>query len=68
MPGAYDESPDQPIGFGPFQLYPATRILKTDIDPVDIGGRAFDIGVALLRRPYEVVTRALRASVAEHQR
>jgi DNA-binding response OmpR family regulator len=51
-----DESPDQPIGFGPFELYPATRILKKDMGPVDIGGRAFDILVALLRRPNEVVT------------
>ena len=50
-------SGDRPIGFGPFQLYPAARILKKDLDPVDIGGRAFDILVALLRRPNEIVTK-----------
>jgi predicted ATPase/DNA-binding winged helix-turn-helix (wHTH) protein len=52
-----DDSGDRPIGFGPFQLYPAARILKKNLDPVDIGGRAFDILVALLRRPNEIVTK-----------
>jgi len=32
-----DDSGDRPIGFGLFQLYPAARILKKDLDPVDIG-------------------------------
>jgi DNA-binding response OmpR family regulator len=57
VPRTYDDSSDQPIGFGSFQLYPATRILKKDMDPVDIGGRAFYILIALLRRPNEVVTK-----------
>jgi predicted ATPase/DNA-binding winged helix-turn-helix (wHTH) protein len=52
-----DDSEERPIGFGPFQLYPAARILKKNLDPVDIGGRAFDILVALLRRPNEIVTK-----------
>jgi DNA-binding response OmpR family regulator len=36
---------------------PVTRILKKDLETVNIGGRAFDILVALLRRPNEVVTK-----------
>ena len=52
-----DDSGDRAIGFGPFHLYPAARILKKNLDPIDIGGRAFDILVALLRRPNEIVTK-----------
>src|ERR1700722_3287998 len=57
MPTTSDASADQPIGFGPFQLYPAARILKNDLDTVNIGGRAFDLLLALVRRPNEVVTK-----------
>jgi predicted ATPase/DNA-binding winged helix-turn-helix (wHTH) protein len=57
MPSKSEDPADRPIGFGPFQLYPATRILKKDLKTVNIGGRAFDILVALLRRPNEIVTK-----------
>jgi DNA-binding winged helix-turn-helix (wHTH) protein len=57
MPSTSEDPADRPIGFGPFQLYPVTRILKKDLETVNIGGRAFDILVALLRRPNEIVTK-----------
>ena len=57
MPRTSDDSTDQPIGFGQFLLYPAARILKKDLDTVNIGGRAFDLLLALLRQPNEIVTK-----------
>ncbi len=51
------EPTDQPIGFGPFRLYAAARILKRNMETVSIGGRAFDILLALLKRPNDVVTK-----------
>src|SRR6202453_3184083 len=57
MPRTSDDSADQPIGFGQFLLYPAARILKKDLDTVNIGGRAFDLLLALLRQPNEIVTK-----------
>src|ERR1700678_606607 len=57
MPTTSDDLADPPIGFGPFQLYPTARILKNDLDTVNIGGRAFDLLLALVRRPNEVVTK-----------
>jgi len=37
--------------FGPFRLAPSRRLLLRDGEPVDIGGRAFDMLVALVERP-----------------
>ncbi|SEN20980.1 Predicted ATPase [Luteibacter sp. UNCMF331Sha3.1] len=39
------------VAFGPFLLAPARRLLLRDGEPVDIGGRAFDMLVALVERP-----------------
>ena len=43
--------------FGPFRLTPRSRLLVRGEEPVTIGGRAFDILVALVERAGEVVSR-----------
>jgi DNA-binding winged helix-turn-helix (wHTH) protein len=43
------------VSFGPFRLYPAQRLLKKGEDSVKLGGRAFDILLALVERAGEVV-------------
>src|ERR1700748_2296822 len=43
------------VSFGPFRLYPAQRLLKKGEDPVKLGGRAFDILLALVERAGEVI-------------
>ena len=43
------------VSFGPFRLYPAQRLLKRGEDPVKLGARAFDILLALVECPGEVV-------------
>jgi DNA-binding winged helix-turn-helix (wHTH) protein len=45
------------IAFGPFRVFPIRRLLTQDGDPVRIGSRAFDILLALLERPGELVTK-----------
>jgi len=46
------------VSFGPFRLYPAQRLLKKGEDPVKLGGRAFDILLALVERAGEVVAQS----------
>ena len=43
--------------FGPYQLLPAQQILREGDQPVRLGGRAFDILVALVERAGELVER-----------
>jgi predicted ATPase/DNA-binding winged helix-turn-helix (wHTH) protein len=43
------------VSFGPFQLYPERSLLLEQDQPVRLGGRAFDMLVALVERPGEVV-------------
>jgi predicted ATPase/DNA-binding winged helix-turn-helix (wHTH) protein len=43
------------ISFGPFQLFPKSRLLEKDGAPLHIGGRALDILIFLAERPGEVV-------------
>ena len=45
----------RPIGFGHFVVLPAARTLLLKGAPVDIGGRAFDLLMVLLRSRGEVV-------------
>ena len=45
------------IGFGPFRLNPAERSLTRDGVRVDLGGRAFDLLVALASRPNALVSK-----------
>jgi len=45
------------ISFGPFELAVAERVLLEDGKPVQLGGRAFDILVALVERAGQVVSK-----------
>jgi DNA-binding winged helix-turn-helix (wHTH) protein len=45
------------LAFGPFRVFPLQRLLTEDGHPVRIGSRAFEILVALLERPGELVTK-----------
>ncbi|HEX2010551.1 MAG TPA: winged helix-turn-helix domain-containing protein, partial [Roseateles sp.] len=44
------------LNFGPFTLQPAHRVLLEGAQPVHLGGRAFDLLLALLERPGEVLS------------
>jgi predicted ATPase/DNA-binding winged helix-turn-helix (wHTH) protein len=46
---------DLVLSFGPFRLVPAQRVLQQDGQAVRLGGRAFDLLLALALRPGEVV-------------
>lgn len=48
-------SMEQGLGFGPFALYPEQKLLLEDGAPVDLGSRALDILVLLVRRRGELV-------------
>ena len=43
------------FGFGPFQISPKERLLTRNGAPVTLGGRAFDLLVALIERAGQVV-------------
>lgn len=45
------------IHFGPFCLSPSERLLTREGDPVDIGGRSFDLLAALLEQPGRVLSK-----------
>ncbi|NIJ64226.1 DNA-binding winged helix-turn-helix (wHTH) protein [Sphingomonas leidyi] len=45
------------IAFGEFLAIPAARSLTRRGEPIDIGGRAFDLLIALLRRRGTIVTK-----------
>ena len=47
----------QTIDFGEYRLMPAQRLLVGKGGPVPIGGRAFDILIALVERRSEIVTK-----------
>ena len=46
---------DSAISFGPFRLFPRSRLLEKDGAPLHLGGRALDVLIALAERPGEVV-------------
>ncbi len=46
------------IAFGPFQLSPTARRLERDGKPVEIGGRALDVLIALVEQAGRVVSKA----------
>lgn len=55
-----DASPrpdEQVIAFGPFELHRSRRILRDTGNPVRLGSRAFEILVALVEQPGQVVTK-----------
>jgi DNA-binding winged helix-turn-helix (wHTH) protein len=43
------------FSFGPFSLFAAERLLKKADEPIQIGGRALDVLIALVKRAGEVV-------------
>ena len=45
------------ISFGPFRLSPRERLLTRDGAPINVGGRAFDILITLIRRPGEIISK-----------
>lgn len=45
------------IGFGPFCLSPGERLLTRDGEPVEIGGRSFDLLVVLTEQPGRVLSK-----------
>src|ERR1700753_291986 len=55
MPEADNITSADAIYFGPFRLCAARRLLERDGLPVQLGGRALDILIALAERPGEVV-------------
>ena len=46
------------IFFGPFRLLQARRLLLKGNEPVSLSGRAFDLVIALVERPGEVVSKS----------
>jgi predicted ATPase/DNA-binding winged helix-turn-helix (wHTH) protein len=61
------EPAEHEISFGRFRLLPAQRLLLEGDKPVLIGGRAFDLLIALVERPGEVVSKSeLIAKVWPH--
>jgi len=56
--------PREIISFGPFSLVPGERLLTRDGVPVEVGARTFDMLMALVSRPNEVIAkRELMAKV-----
>ncbi len=55
MPGVSER--DNVLLFGPFELNRKARVLKKHGAPICLGGRALDLLIALIERPYEVVTK-----------
>lgn len=53
MPDRTDEN--SAISFGPFRLFPRSRLLEKDGASLHVGGRALDILIFLAERPGEVV-------------
>ncbi len=45
------------ISFGPFKLFPEERLLLEADTPVRIGSRAFDILVAMVKRPSQLISK-----------
>ncbi|MDB5858739.1 MAG: putative ATPase [Ramlibacter sp.] len=50
--------PFRSLSFGPYAVYPLERVLSRGGRPVKVGSRAFDLLLALLSRPGEVVAAA----------
>ena len=50
------QSSQDALSFGPFDLLKTSRLLKKADEPIRLGGRALDILIALAERPGEVVT------------
>src|SRR5580698_9735923 len=53
-----EEDAAEVASFGPFRLFPAERRLERDGAPVDVGGRALDILLELVKQAGKVVSKA----------
>lgn len=56
-PDELHDASDMALVVGPFQIIPAKRLLTRDGVPVDIGGRALDLLIALVEQPGRVVSK-----------
>jgi DNA-binding winged helix-turn-helix (wHTH) protein len=56
--------PEEVLSFGPFSLFVTGRQLKRADEPVPLGGRAFDLLIALTKRAGEVVSYNELTSIA----
>ncbi|WP_281686906.1 winged helix-turn-helix domain-containing protein [Pseudomonas citronellolis] len=54
---ALHDSFDPSLEFGPFRVTPGKRLLSRDGEPVEIGGRALDLLIALLEKPGQVLSK-----------
>src|SRR5215472_2798809 len=52
-----DATPPRQIAFGPFRLFPAQQLLLDGETPVRLGGRAWDLLLALVEQAGQVVTK-----------
>ncbi|AWM02683.1 ATP-binding protein [Bradyrhizobium amphicarpaeae] len=52
---AHTNNQDSAISFGPFRLFPKSRLLEKEGAPLHVGGRALDILILLAERPGEVI-------------
>src|SRR6476620_10885727 len=50
-----DNNHDSAISFGPFRLFPKSRLLERDGTHLHVRGRALDILIFLAERPGEVI-------------
>jgi predicted ATPase/DNA-binding winged helix-turn-helix (wHTH) protein len=57
MPDTATSAASNVILFGPFQLFPTQQLLLENEKPQRLGGRAFDILLALIERAGELVTK-----------
>jgi predicted ATPase/DNA-binding winged helix-turn-helix (wHTH) protein len=53
-----ETEPGEAAAFGPFRLVPAARLLERDGKPVEIGGRALEILIELVKQAGRVVSAA----------
>src|ERR1700733_5637279 len=53
-----EKGPGRVAAFGPFRLFPTARRLERDDQPVEIGGRALDVLIELVKHAGRVVSKA----------
>src|SRR5579859_7269817 len=56
MPGAHAHAAQGVVTFGPFRLFVAERRIERSGEPLELGGRAMDILIALVERAGDVVS------------
>ena len=52
-----NDSSEALILFGPFRVLPKQRVLMRADKPIHLGGRAFDVLIAMLERPGELISK-----------